>query len=1685
MSRKSGPGRGRSKNAGWSGGSKTRDQPLHRWQDPNAAAEAAGARRRRQRNRWFAVSVLAVGLLALLVYQLLPTGKTPLIVVIATNYSAPVPLNSWAREDFDSLRELDRGSFWDNIWITDLSERWNDSGEPRAPLVTEELIPKVPSGQPLIIYVNMHGIVNDAGDPCLLHPDASITNSKSWKPVAELLGEIRATVPEKLNKLLILDCNRIRVNWNLGILYNSFTERLKELVETENVPNLAVLTSAGPGQVSWASADLAGSAFGRYLQLGLAGQADEDSEDSDGKVSLQELTAYLQREVSAWSRSNRGEPQTPTLILPQEADDFRVTGAIGGPKLAELVEKFLHPQELRRPPHISPEDFAALWDNLDEMRAHDLVRYDPVACRKLEHELLRLEDLSHAGRAYRDEAEKLFDELEKRLSESVEVARAAATSRALADHLKVLEILRPKSSTWSPPVFTAHTLPVCEYFGACRSNHQVDSLWNKLIDSSSRQEPNAIVEGFTEEGKERAKDLAETQFLLALRRQQVRSLWQPPRDIDLAEVLERRSTAERLAVPLRDGAPGDERAHYFVRRALKSADRKRREAEDILFIGERNAPTSYQETAANAQQLYEATDKIWKNASDALQIYDAALHETPHLAAWLCSPLANHDANRRNLVKDQLLPLIRATRDLGTMINQFPSAPDNSMPFAERRDEVETHLAELKRSFNSEADRLSASGSQGTNESRAMEAMLTVPLKPAEAAPAPSDTEPRQPISFGKRRAQLWTNYMRICAELHQRKNEPVATNTDPNTSYLTTIRDWGAHPLMEILQPDGAQTETSDDNHKRLEWCDKSAASARSRLKDIVANRPTTLSENEQLKPVLRERLKLSHAERDLRATAAICFDPEQTSDAIDNLRRFDLQQLLIWHGQRALDDFWGDVASPIEIEPFFARAASDYFNAAESIRDPSSAVRQQIEMATTLLEKRRQAKSGGLSIKVVERRLKDVSSADVEVSLAIAANSSEGEFPPGQAALYLQDESRRLMDLKAEASADGAGVVTLPSDASQAFKFHIPAKLTADALKAVTFFRGREDSAEFALPTLGGVRIAYEPHQYERQQITLFGDRQQQIAIVFVLDCSGSMQALVPLEVQVAGQGKEMQRMDLAKQHFMAMLEHLADRNLRDANTQVGVWFFGHRAGIRNRNVALNPNWPGRKEANLRPSQDVERILPLRQFRQEELGYMREKVKAIKAWGITPLYLALLKALDDFDDAPRGADKSIIAITDGKNDQKDPENIAGRVAPITSLDELIRNWQQRSVRIPIHILGFDLAEDEARAARDEYTRLAKETQGSWKEVGSGNELLEALRERLELDGYLVLDDQQRPVNPVTGGKVKLSRLNDRVEITTSLPQRFTVSFRSIRAKQVELEGGEAIELYVRDGEPQDIVALPYDGQPGHIGRDVVRDGERRLIGGERGDATDYVLRVHRPISDGASVRFPISLQRNPNAPSRPHFTPRPKETWVEITPVRGTADVGEAYLFYDTNFEPDEPVPVLEWTADEWPENADRARIRFWCKYQATTAVPIPLRDVVNSPDRFGELQSLPNIRGVDLSIKLTESPEGDYRISVEERHREQPRRIDAIRVQLDTKSDVKPKHVSHQFDSKNGYVTHTYDFSPALRERLEQTAEILIATSEDVKDGALQLPADRELVVPIQRGGDYHAPSGASGR
>ena len=265
----------------------------------------------------------------------------------------------------------------------------------------------------------------------------------------------------------------------------------------------------------------------------------------------------------------------------------------------------------------------------------------------------------------------------------------------------------------------------------------------------------------------------------------------------------------------------------------------------------------------------------------------------------------------------------------------------------------------------------------------------------------------------------------------------------------------------------------------------------------------------------------------------------------------------------------------------------------------------------------------------------------------------------------------------------------------------------------------------------------------------------------------------------------------------------------------------------------------------------------------------------------------------------------------------------------------------------------------------------------------------------------------------------------------------------------QVRLEGGEALLLRLSaDGQ-----RLEHDRYKFQLreARPDVRDpldGSRRLY-----------IAAHLPEVRQDAVRFLFSIQ---NEDER-LFSPRPAEAWVEIRPVLKNPEAAPLYVFYDSQFAPECPVPVLECTAPKWPEDAIEAEVRLWCKLTRTP------------PDEVLRLdQWAPKKRpGVSLELRQESVEKQDlHQVIVVERYPRggeagAPRSLSALKVEM----DPRPLKAVHHYLPEAGIVRHTftYPLEPFRSGRVPPYVVRVTLRDEVLKDA---IAVDPPLRVTVPR-------------
>ncbi len=160
-----------------------------------------------RRARW-KVGLLLFGTLTLaglFIWGLLYTSmKTPVIAVAATNYNWPLPLNPYAQEDLDSLEWLSGRT----LEVHNSSSEWDS--KQRALQHLEESFRQTERlrrrSRVSIVYLSMHGTVDERGNPYLIPAGASHLHEASWISIDELLDHIERRTANEIPCLLVLDC---------------------------------------------------------------------------------------------------------------------------------------------------------------------------------------------------------------------------------------------------------------------------------------------------------------------------------------------------------------------------------------------------------------------------------------------------------------------------------------------------------------------------------------------------------------------------------------------------------------------------------------------------------------------------------------------------------------------------------------------------------------------------------------------------------------------------------------------------------------------------------------------------------------------------------------------------------------------------------------------------------------------------------------------------------------------------------------------------------------------------------------------------------------------------------------------------------------------------------------------------------------------------------------------------------------------------------------------------------------------------------------------------------------------------------------------------------------------------------------------------------------------------------------
>ncbi len=340
-------------------------------------------------------------------------ARTPLLTLGAV-YGPQWDLNGWVWEDLQQIGGLGEGTFQVKSLpaINSLSDEfWDDADE-----MFSAALRSGPAGGPVVIYVNLHGAMDDRGRACWIPSNATVNDASTWFPIEELLDHLHQAQPSNHLRpiVLILECGKLRSHWPAGIADNDFESGLEKLVNQhrQKYPqaSLTILSSADRGQISLASQLGDGDVFTRFVAEALAGAADGavPGQATDGYIDTTELHRYVRHRTNVWAKHHRGVSQTPTMHR-SIIDDVVHIGRVGRQKTGPPIS---------RTPPPSPAQLKRLHGALQSVAAvrhRQPIATDGYLWSQIQRTMHAIEQSVFAGMAARRSNDRLYNRLDRML----------------------------------------------------------------------------------------------------------------------------------------------------------------------------------------------------------------------------------------------------------------------------------------------------------------------------------------------------------------------------------------------------------------------------------------------------------------------------------------------------------------------------------------------------------------------------------------------------------------------------------------------------------------------------------------------------------------------------------------------------------------------------------------------------------------------------------------------------------------------------------------------------------------------------------------------------------------------------------------------------------------------------------------------------------------------------------------------------------------------------------------------------------------------------------------------------------------------------------------------------------------------------------------------------------------------
>lgn len=1668
--------------------------------------------------RRLTMTAILIGLVAMLLWLLLSLYRpVPVVACFASAYQPPLLPIPLTHEDAALLDSLSRSniSLFRSRPIS-LVDKSPELASANAEAIIDTLAKQVAAFKPggpdkdmVVVYVSMLGAVDSSGQACLVPPGIEFAESSLGDgravTIDRFLRRLRGPLAERTGLLVVLDACHGRLQWPLGLLDGGFAAAVETAVAAADLPRTWVLLPAASGQSSQASLLEGGSVFARFFTAGLRGAADAAaSGNRNGVVELGELAAYLGTGVDRWSVARHGARQTPLLIpavdKPRGRTDARLANVQTWEAEREMADRLAAYRSARSPME-GDSWLRDRWRAAAELSNYG-VHTRPIAWQQYLQSLIRAENLLRAGPGYA---------LERRRTETrVERLEMELTS----DHLPNSEYLPVLRMPW---LERASSMPEASETLTSWRRGFVDRVTKPTPEPAPQQAATTAIEWNQRanvawawlmsriDGGEPVDRELLGRWLENLGRPPASVPAEPPQIVAARTLFTDGPDASWRSAPRLPGqllmALGKSRESRFTPEIRADglvaaispptqSDQNRRLAFDLFFLGD---PAELGRAADLARDSIEQSNRAAVAGRVFAEIYDCndrVLDELPWLAAWWSAEVvANRMSalSRNDGLSDDTVP-----QDF-----DWPAVIDASIVLESTIATLEADA--LKAGRNAEALLQSLRERRGTTEATLQplrDAFATTVEELQSSAPDSADTLGRirrvlhTPLVRGDRRMRLMGRAIDLekqfatvvpsdAASLDRLPVPDAAIVAAPWTSWRSLV----VHPLVPVL------TEKPAGVPARPERPEEVTAALGEQIADIdaaiaAANRDTPgTDDKEGLGSDLGARSLAQREDLMSRNVAAV-----SSARASFTLSPHVRMKYVNWHDRMvaaahdALDDFWrGDGLQPgSDQSPWCFTAAKLLVDkAAELIEysrmDHGGAIRREVlsRLASLNADGAGRGATFG-TVRLEPRTMPVVRSDKGDLPLNTATLSPRDGVPPGLAAVWFA-ESERATPLRIAAADDGDLRERLPLevsadrretklawridyDAVSSLDGESPSSNTGEVLDLVAWFRGHRLVVAAPLAPATSVRVMeWEQQPPRNPRVTVRGDvsRNQTVAVVF--DCSGSMGQRLP-------DGRT--RLEAGRMAVYEVLEEIA----RDGGWTASLWLYGHRtrwsrdrrgrysadltdAGKRDRDKKTAA---GDGNYSLLPGNDVEQVMDMQPLVPLQVVRIRGLLDEVVPGGETPLYLAINEALrGDFPPLNPGPGH-VLVVTDGANDQS-----GGR---ITSSSDVLRTLSWLNVRrapqdrVRIDVIGFDLLAGvyDRQIRLQDLQSLAADSGGTYYDATDPRKLSAALRSSLQASRWHI-EGGQAPRESLTLGQA--ATLPAPIEGTTDTYDVVFEGGAATPRRRVSVKGDEGLELFV-EGRGRSLAFRRYDGG----NEQGIRDSSGVIPDPLSAERTWFVA-AHLARREGNAVTFPVSVQNG----VADGFSPKPVELWAQLQPMGPAGPVGLPYTFFDLDFQPGRPVPVVDLRAKDWPPAADAAEVKTWFRFEPAEAeVAISVTEFLPAIERRVPLKNLPGSSLLVL-VKPIDSPTS-LKMTVIEEH---PPALAAALPLLRVTVSPACRRAVHMLTPGGSRVRHEFVLA-MIDGQLPPDVMLTATRAETIKRGAVGPPSPgsdpKRLSVPV---------------